>query len=66
MTGQGNNHYTATNRREFIRTVSMAGLAAGLGSRSILAEQPTSPSSNRAQALVAITLDLEMARNFPQ
>jgi len=66
MTGQGNNHYSATNRREFIRTVSMAGLAAGLGSRSILAEQPTSPSSNRAQALVAITLDLEMARNFPQ
>src|SRR6266850_7972354 len=56
---------SATNRREFIRTISMAGAAAGLGSHGVLAEQPTNPSSVRNQALIAITLDLEMARNFP-
>jgi len=45
MTCQRNNRYSATNRREFIRTISWAGAVAGLGSRSILAEQSASPSS---------------------
>jgi len=41
----------------------MAGVAAGLGGVNALAQ--TSPPS-RDKALIAITLDLEMARNFPQ
>jgi hypothetical protein len=49
-------------RREFIRTVSMAGVAARLGGANALA-QAAQPS--RDKALIAITLDLEMARNFP-
>src|SRR5689334_9794975 len=51
------------SRREFIRTVSMAGVAAGLGGASALG-QAASPA--RDKALIAITLDLEMARNFPR
>ncbi len=50
-------------RREFIRSVSMAGVGAALGSVGALA-QSTPPA--RDQALIAITLDLEMARNFPR
>ncbi len=41
----------------------MAGVAAGLGGARALAQ--ASPPS-RDKALIAITLDLEMARNFPQ
>ncbi|MBI3850304.1 MAG: polysaccharide deacetylase family protein [Verrucomicrobia bacterium] len=58
--GYGDN---ATSRREFLRTVSMAGVAAGFGGASALA-QAAPPS--RDKALIAITLDLEMARNFPR
>src|SRR4051812_44037670 len=53
-----------STRREFIRSVSLAGAATGLGSLSALAE--TSPAPQRDKALIAITLDLEMARNFPR
>ena len=52
------------NRRDFLRTVSMAGVAAGFGGANALA-QPA-PATKRDQALIAITLDLEMARNFPK
>lgn len=51
-------------RREFLHTVTMAGAVAGLGGLGALA-QPSSPPS-RDKALIAITLDLEMARNFPR
>src|SRR6185436_1032549 len=52
-----------TSRRAFIRNVSMAGVAAGLGGVSAFAE---SSPPKRDKALIAITLDLEMARNFPK
>src|SRR5262245_52458494 len=51
------------SRRDFLRTVSMAGAAAGLGEGSAIAQSP--PSVPRDRALIAITLDLEMSRNFP-
>ena len=51
------------SRREFIGSVVMASAAARLGGVSALAQ---STSSARDQALIAITLDLEMARNFPR
>ncbi|MEQ1923414.1 MAG: twin-arginine translocation signal domain-containing protein [Pyrinomonadaceae bacterium] len=54
----------APNRREFVRNISLAGAAAGLGGVGVLA-QPT-PAPQRDKALIAITLDLEMARNFPK
>ena len=41
----------------------MAGIAAGLGGASALAQAAAPP---RDKALIAITLDLEMARNFPR
>jgi hypothetical protein len=52
-----------TSRREFIRTVSLAGAAAGLGGAGALSRSSASPRHDKA--LIAITLDLEMARNFP-
>ena len=51
------------SRREFIGSLAMASATAGLGGVSALAQ---STSSARDQALIAITLDLEMARNFPR
>src|SRR5690348_1988043 len=48
-------------RRRFIRTASIAGLAVGLKCVGAAAQ----PATRREQALIAITLDLEMARNFP-
>src|SRR5262245_61225872 len=53
-----------SNRREFIRTVSVAGMAAGLSRVGTFAQSSSGP--RRKQALIAITLDLEMARNFPK
>ena len=50
-------------RRDFLRTVSMTGVAAGVGGIGVLAQ---SPPPARDKALIAITLDLEMARNFPK
>jgi peptidoglycan/xylan/chitin deacetylase (PgdA/CDA1 family) len=52
------------SRRDFLRTVSLAGAATGLGGVSALA-QPASPARHD-KALIAITLDLEMSRNFPK
>jgi len=53
-----------TTRREFISAASMAGLAVGLTGIGAVA-QPA-PVTRRQQALIAITMDLEMARNFPR
>src|ERR1041385_334555 len=55
-----------TNRREFIRSISCAGAAVGLGGHRAFAGRAAETSRVRNQALVAITLDLEMARNFPR
>jgi hypothetical protein len=57
---------SAGNRREFIRAFSCVGAAIGLGGHKGLASQAATTSPPRNQALVAITLDLEMARNFPK
>ncbi len=45
------------SRREFVRSAAMAGGGVLLGQNAWAAEK---------QALIAITLDLEMARNFPR
>jgi len=54
----------APSRREFFRTVSLAGAAVGLGGARALSQIASPPP--RDKALIAITLDLEMARNFPR
>ena len=54
---------TWNTRRQFIRNISMAGMAAGLGDAGAL-DQTSSTAAGKA--LIAITLDLEMARNFPK
>src|SRR5437899_216998 len=46
----------APNRREFLRAVSMAGAAAGLGGINDLA--PSASPQPKDKALIAITLDL--------
>src|SRR5215218_5779119 len=51
------------SRRDFIRTVSVAGAATTISGASTFA-QPA--ARERDRALIAITLDLEMARNFPK
>lgn len=60
---RGRNELPGT-RREFLRAISLGGAAAGLGGLSAIA-QPA-PPTKRDKALIAITLDLEMARNFPK
>jgi peptidoglycan/xylan/chitin deacetylase (PgdA/CDA1 family) len=54
-------------RRAFLKSLGTAGLAAGLG-RSLAtgAASRTQGATSRDQALVAITLDLEMSANFPR
>jgi hypothetical protein len=51
------------SRRDFLRRVSMAAVAAGLGENALA---QSTAVTKRDQALIAITLDLEMARNFPR
>ncbi|MBM3821947.1 MAG: twin-arginine translocation signal domain-containing protein [Verrucomicrobia bacterium] len=50
------------NRRQFLRTTAAAGLAAATA--IVSAANPPAPA--RRKARVAITMDLEMARNFPR
>lgn len=49
-------------RRNFLTT--LAGASAGLATRNLLSAAPTAARFDKAQ--IAITLDLEMARNFPR
>jgi hypothetical protein len=64
MSPKRNKHrLISLNRRDFIRAVSLAGVATGMTGASTFA-QPAAPKRDRA--LIAITLDLEMARNFPK
>jgi hypothetical protein len=51
-----------TNRRHFLATLSAA--SAALATQNILRAAPTPSHFDKAQ--IAITLDLEMARNFPR
>src|SRR5437762_554029 len=54
------------SRRDFLATSALVG--AGLVSQAALPNQPVQeqPTTNRNKALIAISLDLEMARNFPK
>lgn len=54
---------SSPTRREFLATLAGAGVAAGLGGATSLAQ--TTTRARPGKALIAITLDLEMARNFP-
>ncbi|HSU56297.1 MAG TPA: chitin deacetylase, partial [Candidatus Dormibacteraeota bacterium] len=49
-------------RRQFLKTIAV-GSASALGHSAFTRAQ--SPPAPRQKALIAITLDLEMARNFP-
>jgi len=53
-----------STRRQFLQRSVAGGLAFALASRG-RAAAPAAPAAQRDQALVAITLDLEMSRNFP-
>src|SRR5579863_9101834 len=53
------------DRRGFLRAGVAAGLAGAVGARGSAADQPTQ-DPHAGKALVAITLDLEMSRNFPR
>ena len=58
------NERAALSRRDFVRLASAAGATlAAAGPGPLLAADETKPP--RDKALVAITLDLEMSRNFP-
>src|SRR5689334_19717182 len=50
------------SRRQFVRE-SLAGAAACVGATMLRAAEPAAPNKRKAQ--IAITLDLEMSRNFP-
>src|SRR5256885_6749627 len=51
-----------TSRRHFLTT--LAGASAGLATRNLSRAAPAAATFDKAQ--IAITLDLEMARNFPR
>lgn len=51
-----------TNRRHFLST--LAGATTALGARGLLRAAPPTVAFDKAQ--IAITMDLEMARNFPR
>ncbi len=53
---------SAVNRREFLRTSTAAAASMALSANSAAAE---SVAEKQDRAQIAITLDLEMARNFP-
>src|SRR5438552_10606560 len=53
------------SRRHFLVASALAGSRAVAGASLSIAEGSQSPGTQRSKALVAITLDLEMARNFP-
>src|SRR5215475_14119233 len=53
--------FTSQTRRDFIATVALT--SAGLAARNTLGTAQRLVSFDKAQ--IAITLDLEMARNFP-
>src|SRR5206468_11239913 len=53
------------SRRQFLVASALAGSRAVAGASLSIAEGSQSPGTQRSKALVAITLDLEMARNFP-
>jgi peptidoglycan/xylan/chitin deacetylase (PgdA/CDA1 family) len=55
------------SRREFLQaTGAAAAAAASFGPAGLIATAPAAEANAAKQALVAITLDLEMARNFPR
>src|SRR5690349_6976711 len=53
-----------TSRRDFLRSSTVAGFGLACGAISTRAQQPASSLLKKAR--IAISLDLEMARNFPK
>jgi len=53
-----------STRRDFLCTAARAGAVIGLGGAAML--KPALAQNNADRAQIAITLDLEMARNFPR
>ena len=53
-------------RRQFLRASAIAVGAAALGRQTLFPAEPSPSPRPRDKALIAITLDLEMARNFPR
>ena len=66
LCASGENAGSSLTRRKFLRDSGTALAAVALGGRSAGANENISTGTNRKQALIAITLDLEMARNFPK
>src|SRR5437660_4292446 len=54
------------SRRQFVAASTLAGGGLLAGNGLALTEAPPGPGSDKRKALIAITLDLEMARNFPR
>jgi peptidoglycan/xylan/chitin deacetylase (PgdA/CDA1 family) len=57
---------TILSRREFIGRSTLVGSGLLLGKKGFAALSENSSRSGERQAQIAITLDLEMSRNFPQ
>ncbi|MEO5803556.1 MAG: polysaccharide deacetylase family protein [Verrucomicrobiota bacterium] len=55
---------TLVSRRAFLRSSALAGGGGLLFGQQLFSEEKSKVASNK-KALIAITLDLEMARNFP-
>ncbi len=53
-------------RRQFLRNSALAIGSAGLNPGSLFSTEQSSAPALQKKALIAITLDLEMARNFPR
>jgi peptidoglycan/xylan/chitin deacetylase (PgdA/CDA1 family) len=52
-------------RREFLATAAAGSTGLGLGLGMDISPAPGAPAAEGGPALIAITLDLEMSRNFP-
>jgi peptidoglycan/xylan/chitin deacetylase (PgdA/CDA1 family) len=56
----------ASTRREFLNRACQAFGGLVVGSSAVTSASPAAPAPKPDQALIAVTLDLEMARNFPR
>src|SRR5678816_2752205 len=54
------------SRRRFLHHSALAATSAALGSRAMFGAEASASGGPAKEALIAITLDLEMARNFPR
>lgn len=54
------------SRREFLNAAAIAGGSLAFGLRAATVDSRQALAADRNKALIAITLDMEMSRNFPQ